>query len=123
MNAWLLSALVAGGGAVGALARFWTSVAAATLFGSAVLGTLTVNVFGGFLIGLLAGSGAAGDLARAALMAGVLGGFTTFSAFSLETLRFLEAGRLTLAALYVVGSVGLSIGASATGLWAARYLA
>jgi CrcB protein len=54
------------------------------------------------------------------LLTGVLGGFTTFSAFSLDALRLVEGGRLGTAALYVGGSVALSLGACAVGLWLGR---
>ena len=87
-------------------------------------GTFSVNVLGSFAIGLLAVpllDGEAGPHPAAPfLIAGVLGGFTTFSAFSLDTLRLVEAGRGTLATLYVGASVALSLCAGALGLWLAR---
>ncbi|MEM9762994.1 MAG: fluoride efflux transporter CrcB [Pseudomonadota bacterium] len=117
-------AWVALGGAVGAALRFlvghWATQAAPGL----PLGTLLVNVIGGFLMGILAvwvmeRPGAWLHLAPL-LMTGVLGGFTTFSAFSLDTLYLLERGRMALALGYVAASVMLSIGALALGLWLAR---
>jgi CrcB protein len=114
---------VALGGALGATLRFafgaWTQ---RTLGGGFPWGTLGVNVIGGFLMGVLAvvlvERMAAPRLAPL-LMTGVLGGFTTFSAFSLDTLLMLERGEAAKAALYVAASVALSIGA----LWAGATLA
>ena len=87
-------------------------------------GTLTVNIAGSFVIGLLATlADEAGDLgpgARAFLVTGVLGGFTTFSAFSLETLRLVEDRELARAALYVAGSVLLSLAAAFLGIVVGR---
>ncbi|MEL6768888.1 MAG: fluoride efflux transporter CrcB [Pseudomonadota bacterium] len=117
-------ALVAVGGAVGAVLRFlvghWAMQAAPGL----PLGTFLVNVIGGFAMGVLAvwlmeRPGAWVHLAPL-LMTGVLGGFTTFSAFSLDALYLFERGWTGLALGYVAGSVMLSIGALALGLWLAR---
>ncbi len=104
---------VALGGALGASLRHL-----ATLLWPAPWGVLAVNVAGSLAIGLLAGrlSPALAPL----LITGVLGGFTTFSAFSLDALRLVEGGRLGAAALYVGGSVGLSVLACALGLWLGR---
>ena len=101
---------VALGGAIGSLLRFLTGSAIAFPFG-----TLTVNVAGSFLIGVL--WVALADRAPWAplLITGVLGGFTTFSAFLLDTLRLVESGRAPMAALYVLASVTLSLGAVALG--------
>ncbi|GLK75175.1 putative fluoride ion transporter CrcB [Methylopila jiangsuensis] len=124
MAPWLL---VAFGGALGSVARHGVNVASARLFGSGFpFGTLTVNVAGGLAMGLLAGlfalkTGASQNL-RLFLMTGVLGGFTTFSAFSLDAMTLWERGEGGLAAVYVAASVGLSIGAVAAGLALARAL-
>lgn len=86
-------------------------------------GTFAVNVLGSFAIGLLAQPllrAGAPHPAAPFLIAGVLGGFTTFSAFSLDALRLVEGGRAGHAALYVAGSVALSLGAAAAGLWLGR---
>jgi CrcB protein len=114
---------VAAGGAIGATLRFAFGVWALRSFGGGFpWGTLGVNVIGGFLMGalavLLVERMAAPRLAPL-LMTGVLGGFTTFSAFSLDTLLMLERGEAAKAALYVGASVALSIGA----LWAGAALA
>ena len=87
--------------------------------------TLTVNVVGGLLMGLLTGwlafrGGVEQESVRLFAAVGVLGGFTTFSAFSLETAQMIERGRLGLAAAYVGLSVVLSVASLFAGLWIAR---
>ena len=115
--------LVAAGGAAGAVARYAVGLQATRLFGAGqVWGTLAVNVGGGLLMGLLAGWAASGadERWRLLLGVGVLGGFTTFSAFSLETVGLLERREWAGASLYVLVSVGLSVAALALGLTLAR---
>lgn len=109
--------LVAVGGAVGAVARYGVGLGAARLFGLAFpWGTLAVNIVGGLAMGLLAAKTAPEQEAlRLALGVGVLGGFTTFSAFSLETVRLMEH-QPGLALLYAAASVLLSVGACWVGL-------
>ena len=120
--------LVALGGAIGAGARHAVNLGALRLFGSAFpVGTLLVNVVGGLLMGLLAGwlafrAADSGDL-RLFLATGVLGGFTTFSAFSLDAVLLWERGAVVAAVLYVGGSVALSIAALLVGLGLMRALA
>lgn len=117
---------IALGGALGAVLRHGTVSLGARLFGSAFpWGTLAVNVAGSFIMGLtfvLAVESAEFGPHRSApfLMPGLLGGFTTFSAFSLETIRLVEDGRAAAAAAYVGASVGLSLAALVAGLAAAR---
>jgi CrcB protein len=107
---------VAVGGAIGAVARF--GVSALVVF---PIGTLAVNVVGSFLIGVLwVWAASRGAAALPFLMTGVLGGFTTFSAFSLDTMRLVEDGRITGALGYVLASVMLSLLACALGLWIAK---
>lgn len=120
--------LVMLGGAVGAGARHLVGRAALALWGPGFpVGTLAVNVIGGFAMGLLAGwlaTRASGDEAlRYLLGVGVLGGFTTFSAFSLETALMIERGELTTALFYILASVALSIGALFAGLQVSRMVA
>lgn len=115
--------LLAGlGGALGSILR-----AALGLALPFPVATLAVNVLGSFAIGLLAVplllAGNRPHPSAPFLVTGVLGGFTTFSAFSLDTLRLIEGGRAGAALLYVAGSVGLSLGAGAAGLALARGLA
>jgi CrcB protein len=81
---------------------------------------LAVNVAGGFAMGVLAArAGPEQQNIHLALGVGVLGGFTTFSAFSLETVRLMQHQPL-LAALYVAASVALSVGACGAGLYLGR---
>ncbi|WP_343521537.1 fluoride efflux transporter CrcB [Sphingomonas sp.] len=125
MNHLLLVML---GGAVGAGARHLTGRAALALWGPGFpWGTLIVNVAGGLAMGLLAGWLAArssGDEAlRALLGVGVLGGFTTFSAFSLETANMLQRGDHGIALLYILASVAGAILTLFAGLQLARVAA
>ena len=108
------------GGALGAVLRYLTVLAVAFPMGTAV-----VNVVGSFLMGLAFVLIAERGLDRAAVfvMTGVLGGFTTFSAFSLDALRLYERGDLGQAALYVLGSVVLSLLALVAGVLIARVFA
>ena len=113
---------VMAGGAIGAAARYLT-VAAFGLRGGWPFGTLAVNLVGGFLMGLLAASvlkGAASEAVRLFVGVGILGGFTTFSAFSLESFHMIERGQWGLAALYAAASVVGSIAALAVGFGLVR---
>ena len=104
--------LVALGGAIGSVLRYWLSTLAITHLGTAFpWGTLGVNILGSAAIGVAAGLGLQGE-ARLLLVTGLLGGFTTFSAFSLETGVLFERA-WWLAALYVLASVGLGLAAFA----------
>jgi CrcB protein len=114
---------VALGGALGASARYLTGMAAARLLGPGFpWGTLCVNILGSFAMGLLAVLLLQAGGARWApfLLTGLLGGFTTFSAFSLDLVTLLERGAMAPAAGYVLGSVGLSIAALVAGMSLAR---
>lgn len=115
------------GGGIGAAARHGVNVGAARFLGTAFpWGTLTVNVVGSLAMGLIAAWFAfrvdAGltQHTRLFLTTGVLGGFTTFSAFSLDAAVLWERGTIGIAALYVAGSVVLSILALFAGLWMVR---
>ncbi len=89
-------------------------------------GTLFINIVGSFLIGILAEyfvmRGQMSHEWRLFLTTGILGGFTTFSAFSLETGLLYERGAHVAAALYIIGSVGLGLCALFAGLALARYV-
>ena len=118
------------GGGLGSVLRHGVNVASLALFGPAFpFGTLIVNAVGGLAMGLVAGAlerGAFAGLAQEArlfLATGVLGGFTTFSAYSLDAVALWERGASALAGLYVVASVVLAIAGVALGLLFARALA
>ena len=107
-------AQVALGGAIGASARYLTGVAAIRLIGPGFpWATLIVNVLGSFAMGVLVVVLAHKSGTRMApfLMTGLLGGFTTFSAFSLDALTLFERGQVWTAVIYVLCSVLLSLGA------------
>jgi fluoride exporter len=117
--------LVMAGGAIGAGFRFQLGRLALHQFGPGFpWGTLIVNLLGGLLIGVLAGRlarfGEAGESLRLFLSMGILGGFTTFSAFSLETMNMLHRGEVGFAAAYVTASVAGSVLLLMTGLWLVR---
>jgi CrcB protein len=105
---------VALGGAIGASARYLSNVGVMRLIGPGFpWGTLAVNVLGSFLMGVLVVVLAHKDAMRLApfLMTGLLGGFTTFSAFSLDVMTLIERGQTNLALFYAIGSVLMSLGA------------
>lgn len=111
------------GGAIGAMLRFGAGLGLSRLQGGPFpLGVLPVNVVGSFLMGVLfvwsleRGTGYLSPF----LMTGILGGFTTFSAFSLDAVMMWENGQPGQAAAYVALSVILSIGGLALGVWLAR---
>lgn len=116
--------LVALGGGLGAASRFGVSLAMPARADGWPWATLTINVAGSLLIGLLAGwlatRGDAGEPWRLFLGVGVLGGFTTFSAYSLETMRMMERGDWVGASTYAVGSVVAGLIAVAAGLFIAK---
>ncbi|WP_413874833.1 fluoride efflux transporter CrcB [Albidovulum sp.] len=114
---------VAIGGALGSAARYLVNATAMRLLGPGFpWATVAVNVAGSFLMGVLVVALAHRDGTRLApfLMTGVLGGFTTFSAFSLDALTLWERGQPGPAAAYVLGSVAVSLAAIVAGMAAAR---
>jgi CrcB protein len=124
----LLVAVVALGGALGSVARYGLSrlLNPALSLSSEVpawpWGTCAANLLGSFLIGVLFGwsqQRGMSPLLSAALLTGVLGGFTTFSSFSLETVALLHKGAVTQALLYTLGSVVLGVAAAGLGVWLA----
>ncbi|CAA6606057.1 putative fluoride ion transporter CrcB [Rhodospirillaceae bacterium LM-1] len=115
MNANLMFA-VAAGGALGSVARYLSMIAAGAWLGAAFpWGTLIVNALGSALMGLIIEGSALrwniGPDWRAFLTVGVLGGFTTFSTFSLDVAVLIERNELLNAALYIAASVLASVGA------------
>ena len=118
---------IAAGGALGALLRYWASIAVHARLGAGFpYGTLAVNVLGSLIMGFLyvwmIERMAAGPAMRAFMLIGVLGAFTTFSTFSMETLNLLESGQAGRALLNVVVSVLVCVAAAAVGVLAARQL-
>ena len=123
MTAYLI---VAFGSALGGALRHGVNVASARLLGMEwPYGTFLVNIFGSFLLGLLAAyfafKGDAPQAWRLFLTTGVLGGFTTFSAFSLDVALLYERGQLATAMLYAGSSVLVSVAALFTGLAIVRH--
>jgi CrcB protein len=119
--------LVAVGGAVGSMARHGVGLVTAAWLGSALpWGTLLVNVVGSFLIAIVAvlatESARLSESMRLLLATGVMGGFTTYSSFSLETLRLFEAGETLRAGLYLAGTTLSCMLACAGGLVVGRAL-
>ncbi len=118
---------VALGSALGGMARYALSTVTANVAGGQFpWGTLGINVSGSFLIGLVfaltANNGPlpATTTLRLFLMTGFCGGFTTFSAFSLQSLQLLRAADYGAAAGYMLGSLVLCVGATAFGFWTAE---
>lgn len=116
--------LVALGGGLGAAARFSVSLAIPARVDAWPLATFLINVAGSLAIGVLAGwlstRGEAGEQWRLFLGVGVLGGFTTFSAYSLETLRMIERNDWLGASTYSIGSVLAGLAAVAIGMMFAK---
>lgn len=117
------------GAGLGGVLRYGVNLGALRLLGEAFpFGTFVINVAGSFVMGLIAAAAMAGlgifgqPEWRLFLMTGVLGGFTTFSAFSLDAAYLWEQDEIGLAALYVGGSVAVSLAAVFAGLWLVRSL-
>jgi CrcB protein len=121
--------LVMVGGGIGTGLRHGMNIGAARLLGTEFpWGTFAINIIGSFLIGVVAAwfafrNDAASQSLRLFLTTGILGGFTTFSAFSLDFALLFERGEIMAAVWYVVGSVGLSLLAIFAGLWLVRSFA
>ena len=116
------------GGGIGAALGHGVNLLSARLLGTGLnYATLFENVSGSVIMGLLVGyfafQGGAPQHVRLFLTTGILGGYTTFSAFSLDTILLYQRGELGLAALYVILSVALSVGGLLAGLTLVRHLA
>ena len=118
LSPFMASVHVALGGAIGSVLRYQTGRAMTQWLGPQMVttfpwATLAVNALGSLLMGLLAGwlarHGEGGDQFRLLLGVGLLGGFTTFSAFSLELVLMMERGQYVFAALYLILSVALGV--------------
>jgi CrcB protein len=121
-------AIVFLGGGIGAALRHGINIGAARWFGTGFpFGTLIINITGSLIMGLVAGyfafKGDASQHWRLFLTTGILGGYTTFSAFSLDAALLYERGEVSLAAVYVLASVVLSIAALFAGLAIVRSFA
>ena len=112
---------IASGAMVGALLRHYVITFCVSLMGSQFAwGTFIVNIAGSFMLGMLVAlftlKGGASPEIKAFLVVGVLGSFTTFSAFSLETILLFERGNFLLAGSYIIGSVFFAVGGLALGM-------
>jgi len=118
---------IALGGAAGSLARYWIATSVTSRAGIGGTGTFAVNLLGALAIGLIFGAleGRAAPPPRwvtLGLTTGVLGGFTTFSAFAYDAVGHIEAGDTPLALAYVFGTVVLGVAAAYGGLALGRSL-
>ena len=117
--------VIAIGGALGAVARYWLTELASKIFGTHFpYGTLIVNVLGslclGFLFVLLVERSLLAPLWRSAVMIGFLGAFTTFSTFSLQAFDLIQHERYMAGGIYIVGSVVISLLAIGIGMAVAK---
>ena len=116
--------VIAAGGAIGSVCRYLMVDVVQKLAHSAFpIGTLTVNIVGSLIVGLLSGyimNMQAHPMIRPALIVGFCGGFTTFSTFSFETFGLIDGGEWGRAMLYVVSSVIACVGGAALGFVATR---
>lgn len=115
------TALVALGGALGSVARYWFALAAASISRNLPWGTILINIIGSFAIGLFGsmtlshGRFPVPESARIFVMVGICGGFTTFSSFSLQTLDLLRSGAVGRAMLNIALSVVFCLASVAAG--------
>lgn len=114
------------GGGIGAVLRYLLAGVIASRLGDGFpVAILACNILGSALMGVLVGIGAGPGLsepARALLAVGVLGGFTTFSSFSLEAIKLIDTQRYGVAALYIALSVALSLAGLMLGRWLTRLM-
>lgn len=127
MHEILSIGIVGIGGFVGSIVRFLVSRSVSLAFGAAFpYGTLAVNTIGSFVMGLLfvlfVDRFSDSTLWRAGILIGMLGGFTTFSSFSIETFNLVEAGELLKAGIYVAGTLVLCVFSTWFGVLLARQL-
>ncbi len=114
---------VALGGAIGASARYGINLLLPHQAGTFPLGTLLINVAGGLLIGVLIELVAERPLLRPFLVTGILGGFTTFSTYTVDAEQLLAAGRIGTAGAYLVGTLVAAVAATWAGLELMRWVA
>jgi len=119
--------LIAFGGAIGALCRYWLGTAVHTMWPSKIpYGTLLINVSGSIVLGVLYVLVSERQILpvqwRPLVMVGFLGAFTTFSTFSVEVVNLMDNGHQLHAVIYFLLSVGLAIGGAALGIWMTRHI-
>ncbi|MFV1993328.1 MAG: fluoride efflux transporter CrcB [Acidiferrobacterales bacterium] len=118
---------IAAGGAIGSVLRYWVSINTHAIFGRDFpYGTLTVNVIGSLLMGLLfvlfVERWEIETVIRSAILIGLLGAFTTFSTFSIETLNLVEDGSYAKALVNILVSVSASLAAAWLGIIIGRQI-
>jgi fluoride exporter len=120
---------IAAGGAIGSLLRHYMNMALSHILPDSFFpwGTFSINILGSFIMGILTAAFTyvwePSEAARVFLTVGILGGFTTFSTFSLDIVVLMERGSYGAAAFYTAGSVLLAIGSLYGGLWLVRSIA
>jgi CrcB protein len=123
---WGVIAAVAAGGAIGSVARYCVAQLQSPAWAGFPYGIFFVNISGGFIMGLLtelmALKFSVSPEVRAFLTTGIMGGYTTFSTFSLESAMLIQRGAYVSASGYIIGSAVLSIIALFCGLWIVRAL-
>ena len=123
MKAGIIAAVALGGG-IGSVARYFVAQIQSPIWTGFPYGIFLVNVSGGFVMGvlveLMALKFSVSPEVRAFLTTGIMGGYTTFSTFSLESALLIQKGAIATASAYVVGSALLSILALFCGLWLVR---
>ena len=119
--------LIALGSGLGGVARHWMTGMVSTRFAGSTFpwGTFAVNVIGSLLIGVVAAvpQSRLNESQRLFLATGLMGGFTTFSAFSLQSLTLMQSGKLAASAAYIVASVLFCVAGCALGWWIGRQIA
>lgn len=114
------------GAALGAWLRWWFGLTLNSIFPSIPLGTLTANIIGGFLMGIFMALTKdhtfLPETLRLAIVTGFLGGLTTFSTFSAETVTLLSHEQYLLGALLIIGHVAGSISATILGIYAVKFI-
>ena len=120
----LLWALIAGGGALGAMSRYAVDRAVNDTFGTTVLGTFAANITGSFLLGIVVAAAAGrfglSEKARAFSAVGFLGSYTTFSTLTVAGVQHAAEGDLARAALNIFGSIAIGLIAASAGLLLGR---
>ena len=119
--------LIAIGGALGALCRYWLGTAIHTAWPTKIpYGTLLINVLGSLVLGILFVLVSERQILpapwRPLVMVGFLGAFTTFSTFSVEIVNLMDNGHQLHAAIYLLLSIVLGVGCAALGIWMARHI-